>query len=492
MNVVARQTFKSTVYIYAGVGIGFVSNALLMPQYLTPDQIGAIGLLVSYSMILSSLGALGFQNTIIKFFPYFRDPERKHHGFLVLTLGITLAGAVLAVILFLILKPVMVNSNAQDSPLFVTYINYIIPLIFFQLLFGNLDYYNRALYNASTGTFLKEFFQRLLIIIALVPLIYQWYTYREFVRAYVAAFGVIACLIIIYLLVNQSFLLRWPDFRSINQKVWKSMTSLSLFGLLNGMSSLIITRIDSVMLNEYYSTYETGIYVTLMYFGTIVIMPSRALRGIAPTVIGQAFKENNLPEIATVHRESAVNQYLIGSLLVVGLWVNINNIFFILPAAYETGKYVVLFIGLMNLVKMGSGLSEYIINYSRYYKYRTGLTLFLVVLIILSNYLLIPVYGISGAAFASLLSIFINRLVYFILVKRFFNINPIGYRHLLITGIALFSYGAGWFVPQIRPFFLDILARSALVGAIFISLTYLTHVSPDLNRFIHQIFKKMK
>ena len=46
------------------------------------------------------------------------------------------------------------------------------------------------------------------------------------------------------------------------------------------------------------------------------------------------------------YAKSTINQLIVGELLFLGIWANIHNIFKILPAEYEAGKYVIFFIGI--------------------------------------------------------------------------------------------------------------------------------------------------
>ena len=92
MGIIQKQAIRGTIYSYIGVGVGFLITGILFPKFLDLEVIGLLSLLVAYSVIFSQLGSLGFGGVINRLFPYFRDKESGHQGFLVIALGISLIG----------------------------------------------------------------------------------------------------------------------------------------------------------------------------------------------------------------------------------------------------------------------------------------------------------------------------------------------------------------------------------------------------------------
>ena len=182
------------------------------------------------------------------------------------------------------------------------------------------------------------------------------------------------------------------------------MVSVGFFGLLNSFGTIAVLQIDTIMLNAFMNADAVGVYAITFYFGTLVLIPSKALNRIAPPLIAKAFKENDFETIKDIYHKSTGNLFLIGMFLLLGLAVNIENIFNIIPKSYEDGKYVILLIGLANLVKMGSGSNDSVITYSKHYKMTTSFLVLLLFLVTGFNLLFIPLYGITGAALASLVA----------------------------------------------------------------------------------------
>ncbi len=489
MGIIQRQTIKSSIYIYLGVLIGFVNSTILYPNYLTTAQIGVLGLLVSWGSLFAQFGTLGFGGATIKFFPYFRNRDKGHQGFFFLLLMVCLTGFAIFLMIFLLIRDWIIQEAGMDS-LLKEYIHLLIPFTFFWLLFILLDIYNRALYNASTGTFLNETLARVLVLILLYPLIIKLISFDRYVDLYVYARALLVVLLLLFLFYKRDISLS-PDFSLLNRSMQRDIFSLSFYSLLTGFSTIAIMRIDAIMISSFYSESQVGIYLTTFYFGTLVSLPSRALRSITPTLVAEAFKINNLEEVSKLYRKSTINQMAAGAYLLIGIWANIDNVFQILPEEFRAGMYVIFFIGLMNFVKMTAGINDVIIGYSKYYRFNTYSMIGWVVIIILTNWWLLPIMGISGAALASLLSVVVVNLVRVWYLHYRFGFQPFSRAHLKMAFISLATYYLSELLPEIAPFYLDILIRGTFITIVFVPAVYFTKVAPEINHLLDVYLRKI-
>ncbi len=191
MGVIQKQSIKGAIFSYMGVAVGFVVTGIMFPRILSTDEIGLLKLLVSFSILFAQLGSLGFQSVINRLFPYFRDKSSGHNGFLTISLGVIVIGFLLAFGALETLKPILIKNNIEDSSLFVEYIQYLVPLLFFTLFFNTLDSYNKAIYDAVLGTLLKEFIQRILILVALLSYFFNLISIHFFSHGFLIRFRAI-------------------------------------------------------------------------------------------------------------------------------------------------------------------------------------------------------------------------------------------------------------------------------------------------------------
>lgn len=489
MGKIKTQTLWSSAYTYAGAMLGFVITALLFPRFLSGSEIGVLSLLVSYSMIFAQLGTLGFTSATVRYFPYFRS-EKHHNGFLSLLLITGAAGAILVTALFFILLPYLRSSNMENSPLFAHFLLLIVPLTVFQLFFFLFDIYCSALFDSTTGTLLKEFVQRVFILLSLLLYLFGVVQFEGFTFLYAASICAVTIILIVYLAAKGQFVLTPPNMDH-SRPYLRGMAGVSFFGLLNGFSNFASLRIDAIMVNEYFDTTAVGIYTTTFYFGILVALPSRALYKIASPMIAEALKKSDHQALRDIYSKSCMTQFITACFLFMGLWINIDNVFVLLPKEFEAGKYVILYIGLANVVKMGSGVSEGLIAYSKWYKVITWFMLAFLGATVLSNLLLIPVMGIEGAALASLIAVSIYSLLRFWFVRVKFRLQPYSPAYFWVVFALVLSVGVCSIMPRLTYMPLDLVIRSILGAGIFIPIVYFSRISPDINGMILHLLARI-
>ena len=490
VGIIKKQAFQSSVLLYTGVIIGFITTGLMAPNLLEKSEIGTLKLLQSYSAIFMSLGVLGFSTITLRFLPHFYDKiTRKYHGFLGISMLVGTVGSIVATIVILLIKPAIIENNLEKSPQFSQYFILIIPLTIFQIYYTLFDSYNNALSRSSFGVFLRDFVQRIIILLGLLLITFHVFSFDQYIYYYVAALCIPTLLMFFHLIHYGNFDLK-INVKFLNKPLVNSMTSVGLFGLLNTFSAIAILQIDSIMLNMYLDADAVGIYAITFYFGTLVLIPSKALNKIAPTLIAKAYKENDMKTVRDIYYKSAGNLFLIGTLILLGLSVNLENIFNTIPKSYEEGKFVILFIGLANLLKMSGGSNDSVITFSTYYRMTTVFLTILVCLIILFNLLFIPMFGMIGAAVASMLAVFIHSLIKFIFIKVKTGFNPYNYQFLIVIAGAIMIYLLIVQLPAFESFIIEILLDSLVTAALFYIVIRFLPIASEANDFARQIVKK--
>lgn len=483
MGTIFKQSLKGTIYIYGGVIIGFVTSGILYPKLLDPEQIGLISVLIAYSTILAQIGALGMKQVITRLFPYFRDTNKHHHGFLPLVMLISAGGFLLIVILYMFFRERILDMGAEQSELFSKYVDLIIPLIFFHISFAVLDNYNKVLYNAVRGTFFQEIVKRAAILAAILLFYVNFYPFSGFVYAYVIAVAMAPLGLFFALRKDKAFPVK-PDFNYPDKKLWREIKDVGLFGIISSASGILVLQIDRIMVFNLTELGPTGIYTISFFFGSLVSKPAKALVKISSVFIAEAWHNNRLQEINALYRKSAINQSLIGLILLIGLVVNLDNIIDFLGDEYSGGRLVIVFIGLAFLLDMSAGVNGNILNTSKYYRWQTYLLLLMVVTIVVFNFILIPVMGITGAALAMLLARVVFNLAKFIFIYIKWKMQPFNLNFLLLIlsgGVAL---AVGLFMPEFSNFKIDILVRSTLTAAAYGIMILILRPSEDVDYWI--------
>ena len=363
MGIIEKQATKNLIYSYLGAGLGFVT-ILWSAHLLTPAQNGVTKLLISYSALFAQFANLGFTSVTIRLFPYFRNKDRGHNGFLFYAIMVSLVGFLLCWLVFLFLKPHLIENNKEKSALFVNYLFYLMPFTLFTVFFNIFDSYLRASYSSVAGSFTKEFLQRILIIFVLVLFFFNAIPFSIFIFLYIS-FSCIPTLMLMYYIIKQKEWHVKPVRGFISKELRQEILKLSFYSILAGGASAIILNIDAIMVNKFLGEAKTGIYGIALNFGSIMLIPARSIYRITSSIVAENFKQNKLPEIQKLYVQSCNSQLAIGSLLFIGIWANIDNIMLLLPPAYASGKYVILYLSAGYLFEMATGINQVIKQWSK-------------------------------------------------------------------------------------------------------------------------------
>jgi O-antigen/teichoic acid export membrane protein len=493
VGIIEKQGIKGSIYSYIGVAVGFVTAGLLLPNILSKEENGVIDLLTSWSLVFATLATLGLNNVTIRLFPWFRNKENHHNGYFSIIFWVNMAGFLLALSLFFILRPWIIADSQGSSSLFISYIDYIIPLMAFTSIYLVIDIYYSVLMNAVRGIFLKEFVQRVLILLVILGFVAGLFQFRGFILFYTFALSLPGIIIAVLLMRDGEFRIR-PQLGYLNHDLVKSVVSVAFFGVTIGFSNILILYMDRIMINSMLGLEKTGIYGRVAFYGTLVSIPIRSVSKISAVVVGQFWKDHNITAIKQLYRNTSLNQLIFGLLIFIGIWGNINNIFHLLPNDYSSGKYVIFFMGVANLFIMASGINGAIVATSSHYRI---LALFVVLfgcLIFVSNLIFIPLFGIAGAAMAAALATFFYGMMHYVFLWWKYGMQPFTWKHVVAVGVTAAAYLPAILIPDLNnenhkiiSLILDIGVRSLAISIVFIGLTLSLKVSPDLNRRVKEL-----
>ena len=493
MGIIQKQSISGTIYSYLGVILGFITTGILYPRIFSTEEVGLLRILVSYSLLFAQFAGLGINTITVKLFPYFRNYEKKHNGYLGIAMLVSTIGLIISVCAFILLKPSILDGDKAGADLFARYFYYIVPLIIFTLLFNVFDTYYRVLYNAVKGIIYKEVIQRILILLAIILFYFNAIDFHTTVILYTLAL-ILPTIFLFFSLIRNKQLFIVPDFNFIDRKLSQEMLSVGFFGILASYSGVLVMSIDTIMIERMLDLSFAGIYSITFFFGTLILIPLRTMGKISSVVIADAWKANNTEIINQIYKKSSISLSIIGLLLFIGVWGNIDNVFQIISTKYLPGKYVILIIGLANLIDISLGVSSHIIVNSKYYRNISYFLIIFAALIIVSNLLLIPLYGIVGAALATLISKFVYNLIKYVFLYQKYGFQPFSYKTLLLLIIGIFAYGTSLLLPEQANYIVDILIRSSLIFILFSVPVYFLKVSEDMNQkadaIVKNIFKR--
>ena len=501
MGLVVRQSFKSTLVTYVGVALGALNLLYFFPRYLNPELIGIRELLLGVALSLSIFTQLGLQSAMSRFFPYFQDEEREHNGFLLFSLGVGSVGFLLFGGLFWAMRDLWQGLFAANSPEANRYWWMILPLTGLIMLQNILEIWARLHLRIVVNALLREILLRAGLTVLTLAFGHGYLGWDAFLWGICGTYAALVVLLARYLHLMGVLYLD-PSRIRVRRALRPLMIRYSLWMIIGGAGVVIAERIDGLMLAWLTGLAATGIYSLSFFVGTIIEMPRRSVSQIAGTLITHAWKSKDYATLAKLHGQAALNQMLIGGMLLVLVWTHVEALFDLMPNGdiYKAGKWVVLWIGLARWFDMSNGLNSEIILNSPYYRFNLASILFLGLVSFGANYLMIPKYGLTGAAAGSTLSILLfnglkGGFLWFKLRIQPFGRNTLGALALLV-GV----YGLGsmlqWLTPPTNESPWLILGRvvwqSSLMVGLFVVVLHRTRLSPEIRQGLDQALDQIR
>ena len=480
MGIVRRQSIKNSISFYIGMAIGAVNTVIIYPNVFkdNPEHFGLIQILIAYAIVVSTITTFGIPKTFVRFFPAIKEKGQLYF----LSLIIPLVGFVLASILYLLFKEeFFVLLNASD--LLKENFFYIVLLVFFIGFYDILTSISRSFLDAATPIFINEVFLK---FYSMSILLLHWFgliDFSTFLKFYLFGY-VFKFMILFFIQLKNNHL----DFEYSVQKLnLKEITSFGLFVLVGGASIMIVTRLDMMMIGSLLDLEQVAFYTVAFFIGNAIKVPGKSIATISIPLLAKAWENQNMKEIQNLYTKSSINQLIIGGVFFLCVWINIDEIFSLLPLKFQGGKWVVFYIGLSQLFNIASGVNGAIIVNSKYYKYDLYTNVLLVGITIASNLILIPKYGIDGAAMATAISVLIFNLIRLVLIKVKMNMHPFSLNSLKTIIVLFFIYYLHQYLPKSTIVLIDIFWKSSITIMIYIPLVLWLNLSEDMTAIISDL-----
>jgi O-antigen/teichoic acid export membrane protein len=510
MGVIIRQSIKGTIVNYIGIAIGIFTTFFVMTKYLTTEEVGFTRVLIDASTMFCGLAMLGTTSSSMRFYPYFkREDEEDDHGFFFWTLIIPFIGFLLYSIVFLLLKDSVTASFAEKSALFNNYYYFLFPMGFCFLYIRIFESNSNLLMRIAVPNFIREVLVRVLTLAVYLLYAFRVVSMDGFVILFCLVYVIATLVNLVYFFSLKKIQLK-PDLKFISKALLKDYLLYTGFLLLAALSDYITPFVNTFFVSAKLGLAFTGIYTMAVNIVAMIEVPFRSLGSISTPVISRYMKEGNIPEVSALCKKVSLHQLLIGSFVFYLIWINLDYIYAVMPngEAYSAAKYVVLILGASKLIYTTCSSGSSVISYSRYYYFSLFFAFFFTFLTIFLNNKLIPVYGINGAALATLLSFVLYLIPILSLVRFVIGVSTFSIDHLkvlflmgalvllyLVWSVFITPLFSGLDFPSLVAGLLECLAKTLVLGTLGVLAVYFWKISPDANSLIEKtvsIFIKKK
>lgn len=466
MGKVAKQSIQTTIFSYIGVVIGYFNVLWLYPYAMDASELGTFRTIQDLGLLFVPFAQLGVGHGITRYFPKL---ESNKSAFLSYSLMIAVAGFLVVSILFIGLRTQIIGLFAANSPEVVDFLGVVLLITLFALLNSILDSYSRSYLKIAIPTFFREVFLRLLTGCLVGAYLLKWISFPQVMSGLVCVYGLVLAGVLIYLIWLDvlNFDLNWKTF----PKGFKSsFIQFSLITFLATAASTLIMKIDSIMVSSMISLEANAIYTIAFSMALVIELPRRAISQVVMPVVSDHFANDNLTEINVLYKQVSNRQLYVCILLFIGIWANIDAVYSLIPnrEIYMAGKSVVFLIGLGKLFDVAFSINSEILVFSKFYRFNLILTIAMSALIILLNLIMIPIYGIEGAAAASAIVMLLFNLVKYIFLKIRLGLEPFSKETLKILGVGILTFNSARLISLDGSSISQLILNSFFVFVIFL------------------------
>lgn len=486
MGIVLNQSLKNTIITYIGFAIGGISTIFLFPSILGKTYYGLSNYILSCANVIMPLFAIGMQNTLVKFYSQCKT-EKEQNQFLSFSVLFPLVLTIPILLLGLFFYDEISVFVTKKNPIVKEFI-YLIPFIGLCMAYFEIFYaWARVHMHSVFGNFIKEVGLRLFSLVALVAMYFGWITAIDFIYLTAGIYFVALLITMVY-----AFRVKKPDFQlSIPHNV-KGILEYTFYIILSGSVANLLLDGDKIMLNQYMDIGNIAFYSVATYIALVISVPSRAMHQIVYPITAKLMHENKHDELNDLYKKTSVNLQIVGGFVMLCIFVNIDQLYEMLPKEYAGGIWIVFIIGLSKYFDLILGNNNAIIFNSKYYRMVLFLGLMLVFFTIVLNMIFIPLYGITGSAIATLLSITIYSVAKLMFVVKRMHLYPFTIQtvySIVITAV-LFVLFYFWKFP-FHPI-IGIVLKSILVTVLYVYINYKFSISKEINEVLNSLYKKYK
>lgn len=492
MGIVIRQSFFTTVISYAGIVLGYINVLYLYPRFLDLEQIGLLRTILDFAILMAFFAQAGLATSIIRFYPRFVKDQSESQGFINLVLLIATGCYLIFLIVYFLFEEHFLGFFGDNAELLSQYIHLALWLTFVVAVSTLMESFARTQLKIAFPRLVNEigirFLQGIVVTLYFIKLI----TFPQLLIASVLIYFISLVVILIYLARIGIFRFSLAVIR-IPKPTIGEFAFFSLVSLVSSSVFMMIGRLDSLMVSALIDYKANAIYTTAFYMAAAIEVPRRAIAQVNSTLLAQAFERNDLTEVHALYRKTSINQLIIGVLLLIGLWANLHNIYAFMPNgdAYRVGFNVVVIIGMAKLIDMTFGPNSELLAMSKFYWVNSLALILLAPMIIALNYLMIPVYGIDGAAYGSCISILVFNVIKYTYIYVKFRQQPFTQKTIVVLLIAGLTSALAYYLPVLEHPIIDLLYRSTLITVVFSSLILFTRSSEEINTIAQQALIKV-
>lgn len=415
-NQLASQSLKVIAIRISGVFLSF-TTLLIITNNFKEELVGQYNYLNSILVVLGSFCLLGMNSSFLQFSGKLEAQNTFHEVIHLYKKKVTilLASSLTLIVLYVLTKPLVLKSLKSIE------IDIILEKAFVGLFFYAISLLNyvvirglKKLISSEVYRNILRFGSLLIVVLVLVALKRQDLFLDLFIATFVLT-AVITTVNIIFLLGK----VKAQNKPTISRISYKEIIIVSTPMTISFLALLIMQSVDIIILKNYYEYSIVAYYGVVMRVSFLIGVVLMSINAIISPQISKLYFADHKNDLLKLMNKSIMLNFILTCPLILFLLLFPKLVLSFFGDNYENSSNVLIIILLGQVINVFSGSVGVYLNMTGRQKIFQLILLVTLVINVILNFVLIPFYGMTGAAISTTISLIIWNLsgVYYIYQK---------------------------------------------------------------------------
>lgn len=488
------ETAKGGSFLAIGTLFAFGSRfviAYFLARLLGVEQYGIYILAISFATLIAGIATLGLDSTMVRYIAL--QVSKKDYegvrGTIQIGVGVSfLLSALLSLGLFLLADPIAggLFNEPRLAPFFQLF-SIIIPFMTLSSVLVNVSRGFKRMDYSSLAENGVLFVTRMVLVGILAIIRLDAYTA-------VIAFGLseLAVSISLIYLLRKVFPLKISPSKA--RRNYREIFTFSLPFWLSGILTKFRKNIQTLLLGTLNTVTSVGIFSIASKINLISYIFYKSIIASVKPVLAVLDEEKNWGQIGQLYQTTTRWTFMANLPIFLIMAFFPEELMSVFGESYASGALVLIILAFGELINSGTGICGSIIDMTGRTKLKLVNSMIWVLLMSIGNVILIPRWGVIGAAVASSFSLAAVNLLRVLQVWYLYRVQPynLSYIKPITAGAAavITVLFLQWLIPVTDGFIFTAIQIFALISVYLITL-FMIGVLPEDRVVLSRVYKRM-
>lgn len=277
----------------------------------------------------------------------------------------------------------------------------------------------------------------------------------------------------------------------LDPAIRKKMVSYGFIAITMMLTVHTVDKISYAMLGSLSTFTENGIFAINNYITTFILIPYFSVVSLFSSKISALMTEKKFVELNDLYKDTSDLLLTLGTGILLFVWANVDILPLLSSKMVEVLVYknVILILGVGYIINMAFSINDQVITYSDEFKFNIVSAIVLLTTTVGFNFLLIPLYGIYGAAIANSIGVSFFNFSKSWYVKKKFSIKALSKSSVIVVVFGVICLGcmqlASWYIE-------GVLSAVLLKNFLLVTLFLLPVLKYGHSHFIRNFLLQLK